>query len=326
VENQFKSLPLNADGTGFKEKKTFEFKINDITLKVACATTNTRRSVNDTLINVDELSKVMRRASCYEKEEDYNNFVKEVGRISLYARDILANGLPVKTIYLDTDQNSYGKNATQRHPKLRFVKKQKTKGSADETGYYLVVRHLDKEGKATKTTERRIGKFIEFIRKVEPINKRHHVGYTGYYQRTHEGGYEYKDGRANECAVELLKLMEQYVTGLDDDDKKVIIGSINKERSEAEKKSEELLQLACKAVGAVKKERNGKSGYRVPGTKRNYFVEEDSLRVYDDDTSQYYCVVNKGNPDAQGVGKDALVTRLYALHNDSMVAHLITTL
>lgn len=327
VENQFKALPMNTAGTGFKDKKTFEFKINDIPLKMECFKDNTRRAINGTLINLDELSKVMRRASCYENEKDFNAFVAEVGHISLYVRDILANGLPVKTVYLDVDANSYGKPATQRHPKLRFTKKMKTKVQKDDTGYYLVINHLDAKGKVANTTTRRIGKFVEFIRKVETINKKSHVGYsTSSYTRTHEGGYETRDGAPNTCATELLKLMSEYAPTIDDNDKKVFVGSINKERSESEKRSMELLGLACKAVGATAAEKNGKKGFRVTGQKRTYFVEEDSLRVYDDATGQYYCVVNKGNPDAQGVGKDALVTRLYALHNDSMVANLVTTL
>lgn len=327
VENSFKALPLNTAGTGFKDKKTFRFKINDIPLKLECFTDNTRRAINDTLINLDELSKVMRRASCYENEKDYNAFVQEVGRISLYVRDILSNGMPVKTVFLDVDANSYGKPATQRHPKLRFTKKVKSKTQTEDTGFYLVINHLDDKGKITKTTNRRIGKFVEFIRKVEQVNKKHYVGYhTNEYTRTHEGGYEPRDSKPNRCALELLTLMKEYVAAIDEDDTKTLVGSINKERSESEKKSMELLNLACKAVGATKAEKNGKHGYRVPGQKRTYFVEEDSLRVYDNDTNQYYCVVNKGNPDAQGVGKDALVTRLYALHNDSMVANLVTTL
>jgi hypothetical protein len=41
-------------------------------------------------------------------------------------------------------------------------------------------------------------------------------------------------------------------------------------------------------------------------------------------TNQYVCVV--AGPGDQGVGKDALVARLYALHNDSMLTAQITTL
>ena len=80
VEEQFKFMPLNAEGTGFKEKKTFKFKINDIPIKVECFTDNTRRAVNGHLINMDELSKVLKRAACYldeqydDNEDEYDKF------------------------------------------------------------------------------------------------------------------------------------------------------------------------------------------------------------------------------------------------------------
>jgi hypothetical protein len=330
VEAQFKSLPMNDDNTGFKEKKTFEFVINGIPLKIECFVENTRRAVNGHLINVDELSKVMRRAACFLPEEDeakkdehingYNNFVKEVARISLKSRDVLANGLPVKTLFLDTDNGAHGKDATAKHPRLRFTRK-------DKQGFFLVVKYYDKKGKIKETNERRIGKFAEFIKKVEKANREtHFYHYTNdrEWARTHEGGWERADGTPNACAVKILDLLTTYAADISDDDKKELVGSINKELSEAEKRSEELLQDAIKAVGAKKSQRGGKPGYIIKGQLREYFVEEDALRVYDNKSGDYLCVVN-GNGD-QGVGKDSLVTRLYALYNDSMITNLVGTL
>ncbi len=330
VESQFKVLALNENGSGFKTKKTFKFKINDIPLKVECFTDNTRRAVNDHLINVEELSKVMRRASCYLDEEgqdnkkDFENFVKEVSRISLKSRDILANGLPVKTLFLESDKNGYGKEATNKHPKLRFTRKEKS-------GFHLVITHpgKEKDGSDKKVVERKLGKFVQFCNKVNNINKHSYLSYYGYgasneWVQTHEGGYERKDGAVNSCAKAILDILDQYVEGLTEEDKKVLVGSINKELSEAEKRSEQLLAEAVKDVGAKKSEKNGKPGYIIPGKLRNYFVEQDSLRVYDHDNGTYICVVN-GRGD-QGVGRDSLVARLYALHNDHMVTKQVGTL
>ncbi|CAK0748502.1 conserved hypothetical protein [Gammaproteobacteria bacterium] len=337
VEAQFKSLSLNAEGTGFKEEKVFRFSINGIPIKVNCFTDNTRRAVNDHLINVEELSKVMRRASCYltdpenpehDNVKEYNNFIKEVSRTSLKTRDILANGLPVKTMFLEGDQQGYGKDATRKHPKLRFTKKEKG-------GFHLTVKHLEEdkvkkgEKKVVQTTERRIGKFAEFVKKVEQLNRNSSFHNYGYYNggewiKTHEGGWERKDGAMNTCATGLLALLDTYAEGITAEDKTALVGTVNREMTEAEKRSEELLQEAVKVVKAVKGEKNGKAGYVIPGQIRNYFVEEDSLRVYDNDTGGYLCVVN-GQGD-QGVGKDSLVTRMYALCNDQMITAKVGTL
>ena len=327
VENKFKLLPLNAEGTGFQEAQEFEFKINGIPLKVECFADNTRRAVNGKLINVDELAKVIRRAACYLPEDGYdhvgafNQFVSDVSRISLRARDILSNGLPVKTLFLNADYHAGGKDATGKHPKLRFTRK-------DKRGFFLVINYLDKEGKVTKTEERRIGKFIEFVNKVQHINR--HTYFSRYdndgggWTQTHEGGWERKDGTPNACAAKIVALLDTYAEGLADADKTELIGSVNRELSEAEKRSEELLAEAIKTTGAVKGEKGGKPGYIIKGQLRNYFVEEDALRVYNHDTGEYICVVN-GNGD-QGVGRDSLVTRLFALANDHMITKQVGTL
>ena len=340
VENQFKVLALNDNATGFKEKKTFNFKINDVPLKVECFVENTRRAINDHLINVEELSKTMRRAECYLQEEgqdnvkDYNNFVRDVARVSLKVRDILSNGLPVKTVYLKSDERSHGKDASSKHPKLRFTRK-------DKKGFFLVVKHVDKKDpKIVTTEERRIGKFVEFINKVQRCNTKHYLYGHNYgnnnneYQQTHEGGWERRDGKLNPCATEILNILATYAEGITEDDKTALIGHVNKEMSEAEKRSQELLADACKATGAKKVTRQIKGhdipGYIIPGQMRTYFVEEDALRVYTVDGDKpitggdYVCVVN-GRGD-QGVGKDSLVARIYALHNDKMVTKQINTL
>jgi hypothetical protein len=333
VESQFKEMELNDACSGFKTAKTFKFKINGIPLKIDCFTDNTRRAVNDHLINLDELSKVMKRASCFlpagendthDNVKDFNNFVRMVAKISLKSRDILANGLPVKTVFLDGDSGAYNKDATMKHPKLKFTRKDK-----DGAGFYLRINHLSKKGEVEKTTERKIGKFAEFVKKVEMTNRQSHFynynyGNGGDWVRTHEGGWEPRGGKPNSCATKLLELLTTYAEGLTDDDKATFVGSVNREQSEAEKRSEVLLKEACIETGSVAGERTGKKGYVVKGHLREYFVEEDSLRVYDNKTGNYFCVVN-GNGDP-GVGRDALVARLYALHADKFVTKQIGTL
>jgi hypothetical protein len=335
VNDQFKSLEMNATATGFLAEKSFTFTINNIPLTVSCGTDNTRRSINGHLINVDELSPVLRRASCYQApvnadDEDnvknYDVFLRDVSRYSLKTRDIWRNGLPVKTMFLETDFNNYGMNATMKHPKLRFVLKNKKEDK--NKGFYLLVNVMDAKDKTkiASTNEYKVGKFAEFINKVEQLNRTTHTGYSGAYQRTTDGFYALANGAMNRCAQGLVNLLPTYATGITEDDKKSIIGVINYEQTEAEKRSEELLQEACLLTKSVKGTRDGKTGYIVPGKMRTYFVEDAGNNKIWGNTPKdggYFCVVNKGD---MGVGKDALIARIFALHNDEMMAKKITTL
>ena len=335
VEAQFKKLELNTAGTGFKEAKDFEFKINDIPIKVGVHTTHTRRSVNEHLINVDELSPVMKRASCYlpptedgdtNNKEDYERFVSNVSRHSLKIRDIWANGLPVKTMFLasDIDGSSHQSDATSKHPKLRFAYKD---AKGEEKGFYLQVNVYDDKDKkkktVVKTNEYRIGKFAEFIKKAQYVNKHAYSGHQSNYIQTHEGGWIPRSGNLNDCVVKLSAILTTYAAGISEADIKGLVGSVNYEMSEAEKRSEEMLNEACKMTGAKAGEKDGKAGFIIPGKLRTYFVERDSLKVYDQNSGAYFCVVNRGE---QGVGKDALVARIFSLHNDSMLVKQIGTL
>jgi hypothetical protein len=336
VNDQFKGLTLNADETGFAEAKNFSFKINDIPLKISCSTENTRRSINGHLINVDELSPVLRRASCYQQVEgdpvgsnieNFDKFISNVSRHSLKIRDVWANGLPVKTVFFETDRNSYGKPATLKHPKLRFVHKD----AKNAKGFYLVVNIYDPKDKTKvlATHEYKIGKFAEFVKKVDQVNRQAYMGYQGDYTQTKEGFFVPKNNNSsgNTCGTKLAEMLTTYADGITEEDKKNIVGVINYELSEAEKRSEELLKEACDLTGAKASTRDGKQGYVVKGKMRSYFVETEGVNKvwehHDDKNGSYVCIVNRGE---MGVGRDALVARLFALANDEMMAKQIHTL
>lgn len=314
IENYFNTRPMNVEGTGFLAVEEKTFKINGAEIKVSVATTNTRRSINGFLINRDELSKTMRRAACFVEADaaannrDFQNFVRDVAKMSLHVTDVLNQGLPVKTVYLEND-NQHGKDAGVKHPKLKFKK---------EDGKFWLLVDAD--------TKREVKRFVSFIHKIEANNRKHTRPYYGYGNRTHEGGYETGQG-PNDCAKAMLPIFQDFVVDLTDTDLAKIVTWINKERLEAEKRSEELLAYAVKVTKAVRKERAGKWGYAIKGQLRNYFVEEDALRVYEDNeqnNGQYFCVVN--GRTTHGVGKDGLVTRLFALSNDSMITKEVGTL
>ena len=95
------------------------------------------------------------------------------------------------------------------------------------------------------------------------------------------------------------------------------------------RKSLELLADTEKQFGIEKtrEEFGGKTieGYFVQGQLRRYFVCVEDLKVFNADSGQYICIVDKGDI-SQNVGADKLINRIYALANDSVIAQHVHTI
>ncbi len=93
-------------------------------------------------------------------------------------------------------------------------------------------------------------------------------------------------------------------------------------------KSKELLDKTMKNLKVVKDTINSKSGFVIHGLSgKTYLVEDnDRLQVWEvqGTSMEYRCIVDKTKSGQ--VGKDALVSRLYALSNDTLIAGEVTTL
>jgi len=121
------------------------------------------------------------------------------------------------------------------------------------------------------------------------------------------------------------------VMGIGPEDIKNVIDAGKQAYVDAIAKSKELLEHAENTLGVSEqhielKDGTSFNGYIIEGKLRTYAVNARDQRhsVYDYDTAQYICIVDKSN--AAQVGKDMLVNRLFALHNDSVVATKINTL
>lgn len=126
-------------------------------------------------------------------------------------------------------------------------------------------------------------------------------------------------------------LSGEVVEGVEAADIKDIIEAGKQEYIDAVEKSKQLLKEAEDTLKIVNqpielKDGTTFNGYVVKGHLRTYAVNahDDRHSVYDIDTAQYICIVDKTN-NAQ-VGKDRLVNRLFALANDKLVATKISTL
>lgn len=109
-----------------------------------------------------------------------------------------------------------------------------------------------------------------------------------------------------------------------------VIEDGKKRYEEALNKSEKLLQKTIKELNVKKGKIKDKTGYIVKGISGNkYLVEEKSENDYKiwlekGNKLDYVCIVDTTTKNQ--VGKDKLVSRLYALANDSMLINDIYTL
>lgn len=308
IIEEMAQVPRSTTSQGFAEARQWTFRINDIPITVGLSTTNTRRRVNNHLINADELQKVIRRATCYTNAEQFNLFVRQVEKASLRVHDALANGVPLKIFVFDRRQD-YHRPVTTKHPKIFFV---------CEKGKYSL--WLNKE----KTIRVPLRRFVGMLDEIQTLNARTNDGWVN-----DDSGITRRN--SDWCKWKLKRIIMAHA--IDDKDQPLVtekdldplVEWLLEARSEAEKKSALLLASVVKEVGAKEVKYNGMEAYEVVGASgASYTVEKESFKVWKTGTSQYVCIVD-GRAE-MGVGYDALVTRLMALKNDTLVVDRIGTL
>ena len=95
-------------------------------------------------------------------------------------------------------------------------------------------------------------------------------------------------------------------------------------------KQNEMLAMAVEMFKCQKVEEalldNGRvaSGYTVKGKLREYLIDDSTLRVFEYPTGKYLCMVDKGQNEHANIPR--LVSRMFALANDSKLANDISTL
>jgi len=128
------------------------------------------------------------------------------------------------------------------------------------------------------------------------------------------------------------------VEGVEVDSIKGIISSGKKAYVDAIEKSKELLTDTEKTFNIEEEtvtmgDGSSKTGYLIKGSLRKYFIDtggkeqidtnDPQCGVYSFPEGRYICIVDKSSSQ---VGMDKLVNRIYALHNDALVASAINTL
>ena len=255
--------------------------------------TSTRYYINENRINKNEVDECLERALCFETQEDFDYFLDSVRKCSLKLHKLLHRGINISGVSDVMGSSPGHNNYNQFSIKFPITRKGRTTSMVLDGNSYRI---------------RNTNRFLTISNKRSILD-----------------------------VVDLL-LNEKIVEGVTVDDVKDIITAGRKAYVEALKKSQELLTDTIKLFKLTEETkdttRGRVKGYKIKGKIRTYFVEKGSLepdsnnhndcKVFDYNSGKYICIVDKGN--AAQVGMDRLVNRLYALHNDDLVAKEITTL
>lgn len=326
ILKELETRPRHATLKGYAQAFEYPVNINGIQVTVALSTTNTRTKVNGHYINSDELARVIRRASCFQDAAAYEQFLTQIERASLRVHDACGNGVPVKILAL-ANSKDYSSPVTSKHPKVFF--------NCEESRFFLWVNK-------DRTQKVQIRRFVEMLDKVKAMNTKTDnervivkakpaTTEASATPRTNDTEFGQTHRNVEWAKGKLKSILLEHA--VDADDKPLItteqmtslIEWLLEARTEAERKSKQLLDSIVKETGATATQYQGREAYNITGASgRVYTVEKENFKVWDSKTGNYVCIVDgKGE---MGVGYDALVARLLALKNDTFVVDRINTL
>lgn len=325
------TFPAPAQGEEEKEQIIDKsFIINGINISLKRTTANTRRTVNDHSINIEELQEVCYRASCFKDQETYDKFVRSVHNMSLKWHDAIGSGLAVKIHDGLTALEYKSTTAPMSCPRIRFLK--------DDKDIYLVTGEAEDDKVRVKLNQA--------IKRIATLNKRTNNRYTvgeGYAPRNAAWARRQLISILKDCCTFETKTLIVDAEGkpvLDADNKRTynvtknclltdekaaFIGKMAQTYYEkAVQRSKLFLENAVKQTGAKGIEFNGEECWYVEGTMHKYAVSKKTNTVFNFTTGKSICIVEPGH--RVEIGFDATAARLMALRNDSVVVGEVGTL
>lgn len=326
-------------------ERTFEQSviINGFNVVIKRTSANTRRFVNDYMINKIELEDVVNQSACYDSQENYDRFVKSVSKMSLRWHKAIANGVPVKITSTLSHQDYKRAEAPHAAPRIKFVKK------GDDI-------HLKLGDDNTVKI-----KFNDCLKKLDTLNRKTNNAWsrTGYYRKDYAWAKEELVTVLKECCTfdnKTVETVDEIVEAKDKDGNPILdengaplLKTVKKKnvtvtqeclltdeqaefvgemaeafQKRAIEKSKLFLETAMKNTGATLIDFHGEPGYLVEGKLRKYVVKKSTNQVFNYEKGNAICIVEPGHQVS--VGDDALAARLYALKNDSVLVSKIGTL
>ena len=317
--------------------------INGIEVKAKRTTENTRRYVNDVMINKAEVEEVIFQASCYNNTEDYEKFIKSVSKMSLKWHKALANGIAVKINTTLSDIEYSKAEAPTASPRIKFTKDDKdfklvlSDTESVRIKFNLCLTKLATLNRMTNNRWNTTGygkrdtnwakrELVKILKECCTFDKKEVHWDESYVPALDENNEPLKDKDGNPTLklVKTKRVVES-VECLLTDEKAAFVGKMAEEfQRKALEKSEKFLADAIKNTGAKLITFQGEEGYLVEGKLRKYVVNKRTNQVMNYETKGHICIVEPGHQVS--VGGDATACRLYALRNDSVLTQQIGTL
>ena len=273
----------NVQEKGYKEFKESEFTVNKIPIKVTKE--SNRIKINGIFCRIIDLFYILNKAICFQNEDDFNKFIKEISYIGAEWKKMINNGIP---LYL-------------KNPFFNIFDKIKYSNNIEKT--YMRFSLL-------WDAEKRRNVFLIIN------NQRYLIKYKGKFKKYF--------GNINKLVTidKLKKELSECIEGLDD---KAIFGIVVNAVEEAKiikERGEELVANTIKDTKAKECEidiRGTKfNGYKIKGIVTNsiYFIKREDLEVYKftDGVWNRRCVVDDSSK--QRIFEDKLANRLVNIYNE----------
>lgn len=274
-------------------------------LQVKLCTASLRYYLNGKTIKFDEIREVLKRALCFQNQEDYNKFISDVSKLSLKARDLINTGL---VINVTSTLGAAGTTAAV----LEF---DKSDGSWD-----LLIRDKDNKIASKHYIDGGISKFITKLSENRTTT--------------------ISDDRLYDLLFEQIPTLDMDgLNSLLENGTMVIDKQIARSRKLLEDtvKATKAEYVTC-SYGS-----KALNGYKVKGLSGTEYLiacelgKQDAVKdvkqdhgtermgaIYALPTLRRICIVDTGTRDQSGY--DMIVNRLLAMSNDTLVVGQVTTL
>ena len=257
-------------------------------------------TVNGIKINKSDIEEVLHRAFMFRKQKDYNNFLKDVRRMSLPQRNMVARGVNV------------GISVTGGRALFKFVQGKGNKALLkSKHGEFSVgnVKYLyDRENQSMEPPE--LQQFLHRLVRIPTKNTPKSSRWSLKFLKKKAEKAKYVTH--NQLVLSLLREAV--------DNNRVM------EKSLAEARDRAVIVTQAKAGMLKTPDGAGIGGYHIKGTLDDYLISTEPgtfANVYRYKTGEYICMVDKVE---YTFDEQKLVSRMFVLRNDKQLAGAIDTL
>ena len=287
------------------------FCINDIDVVIGKVKAKIRKKSNNVFLNdcrvrTDEIRRVLLTASTFQKQTDFDAFVKNVSKVSLRVMDALEHGISTEISATAGNRRNLESNEGIQY----------WFNSAKEKGPMHLNLKIEREDNKNYLV---FGDKRLKIKHIESIFKIANIGST----TSHIGGVAKSD------IERLTTYLFEGVESISVDDVARLVRDGHKAYVAKVKRSLEFINTAVTVTNATKTTLSDKMCYIVEGKSKTKYAVFEDLTVYtikEGKLDKYLCLADVGSEKTEFGKNDCIAKRLYALKDDVSAAKNIYAL